>query len=293
MSFRKITQITFAEHPDQGRKCWIPLSGCNFDCKACISSAKKGIGRKFSVDELIELIIKSCEKLYSGKMINRVNITGGEPLLDKEYLLELIQKLRDLSVKNFELSTNGYLLDKDLLEKFSSLDVDMFIKIDLKAYTDKIHKEYTGKSNKKVLEAIKLTSKYARKFHKFGPSFMVRTVFMIDVFGFGEIEKISKFLSEVDKEISYRIQQFSPVHAETYVSRRPTFDEMLEAYNVARKYLDNVTVITYLPTRPEYNYVEIRADELKDEFEKIDEKSKTVIKSWKVKSFTMNEILGN
>lgn len=66
---------------------------------------------------------------------------------------------------------------------------------------------------------------------------------------------------------------------------------MIKAYNLARKYLSNVIVSTYLPTRPEYNYVEIRADELLNIFEEIDKKSKSVIDSWNVKYFTMNQIL--
>ncbi|MFN3527912.1 MAG: radical SAM protein [Candidatus Altarchaeaceae archaeon] len=286
---RKITNLTFAEHPDQGIKCWVSLSGCNFNCKACFASAKEGIGRDLSVDELINLIIKASKKIY-GKIVDRVDLTGGEPLLNKEYLLDLMKKLREISIKDFELSTNGFLLDEKLLEELSALDINLLIKIDLKAYTDEIHKEYTGKSNKNVLNAIKLTSKYAKNLHKRG-IFIVRTVFMPDIFGYDEIEKISKFLSEVDKNVCYRLQQFSPVYSKEKISRRPTFDEMLEAYNVARKYLENVIVSTYLPTRPEYNYVEIRADELKDVFNEIDNKSKQLIKSWRVKSYTMNEIL--
>lgn len=214
---RKIPQITFAEHPDQGRKCWISLSGCNFDCKACISTAKQGMGRALSV-------------------------------------------------------------------------VDILVKIDLKAYDENIHKRYTGKSNANVLKAIELLSNYAAKLHKYGPSFIVRTVFMPDIVDGEEIEKIAKFVSQIDKDVCYRIQQFSPVHGQN-ITRRPTFEKMLTAYNIAKKYLDNVIVSTYLPTRPEYNYVEVRADELIDEFFEIDRKSKSVIDSWAVKYFTMNQIL--
>lgn len=240
---RKIPQITFAEHPDQGRKCWISLSGCNFDCKGCISTAKQGIGRALSVDELIEL-------------------------LDKDYLLSLISKLKENGVINFELSTNGDLLDEDLLKELSMYYVDILFKIDLKTYDENIHRKYTGKSNANVLKAIELLSNYAPKLHKYGPSFIVRTVFMPDIVDVEEIEKIAKFVSQIDKDVCYRIQQFSPVHGQN-ITRRPTFEEMLTVYNIAKKYLDNVIVSTYLPTRPEYNYVEVRADELIDDFLKL------------------------
>lgn len=292
MERRKVPQLTFANHPDQGRKCWIALSGCNFDCKACISAAKEGIGKELSANELVNLVIKSCKVIYGDEKLNRVCLTGGEPTLNIKYLLSLIEKLKEKGVEKFELSTNGYLLDEDLLKKFCSLDIDLLVKVDLKVYNEEIHKEYTGKSNANVINAIKLLAKYARKFHKYGPSFMVRTVYMPDIFSLEEIERIAKFLSEVDKNICYRIQQFSPVHGRN-ISRRPTFEEMLNAYNVAKRYLDNVILSTYLPTRSEYNYVEVRADELLETFYEIDNKSKTVIESWDVKYFTMNQILNS
>jgi pyruvate-formate lyase-activating enzyme len=289
---RKIPQITLAKHPDQGRKCWVALSGCNFDCKACISAAKEGIGRALSVEELIDLIVKSCNIIYEGEMINRMCLTGGEPTLDIDYLLLLIDGLKRISIKKFELSTNGYFFSEDLLEKFCSLDIDLLIKLDLKAYNEEIHKQYTGKSNVNVLKTAELLSRYAPKLHKYGPSFVVRTVYMPDIFELVEIEEIARYLSKVDKNICYRIQQFSPVHGKN-ISRRPTFEEMLIAYNVARRYLSNVIVSTYLPTRPEYNYVEIRADELLETFNEIDRKSKIVIESWNVKYFSMNQVLNS
>jgi len=290
MEKRKISQITFAEHPDQGRKCWIPLSGCNFDCKGCISLSKEGTGRLLSVDELIDLVIKSCKVLYKGEKIKRVCITGGEPLLSKDYFILLINKFKSISVKKFELSTNGYFLDGELLKELCASKIDLLVKLDMKAYTNEIHKEYTGQDNTNVLNAVVLLSKYGSKLHKSGPEFVVRTVYMPDIFGLDEIEKIAKYLSKETKNICFRIQQFSPIHGKN-ISRRPTFDEMLKAYNVARKYLENVIISTYLPTRPEYNYVEIRADELIDMFKEIDRESSTVIESWNVKYFTMNQIL--
>ena len=290
MEKRKVSQLTFAEHPDQGKKCWIPLSGCNFNCNGCISISKEGIGRLFSVDELVDLILKSCKFLYKGEKIKKTCITGGEPLLSKDYFLHLLNKLKSISVKKFELSTNGYFLDEELLKELCSLKIDLLVKLDLKAYTNKIHKEYTGVDNTNILNAVSLLSKYGPKLHKQSFPFVVRTVYMPDIFGLDEIEKIAKFLNKEEKNVCFRIQQFSPIHGRK-ISRRPSFDEMLMAYNIARKYLENVIVSTYLPTRPEYNYVEIRDDRLIEMFKEIDRKSKTVIESWNVKYFTMNQIL--
>lgn len=291
MSKRKVPQLTFAQHPDYGRKCWISLSGCNFDCKGCISTAKQGIGRAMSVEELIDLILKSCEIIW-GKdtAVSRVAITGGEPLLNEDYLITLIKELKKLSIAKFELSTNAYLLDEDLLNRLFALDVDILFKPDLKAYDKNIHMGYTGKSNANVLKAIELLSKHKDSLPKRGPSFVVRTVYMPGIVGINEIQRIAEFLGKTDKNACYRIQQFSPAHG-LNVTRRPNFKEMMRAYNIARGYLDYVIISTYLPTRVEYNYVEIRADELRETFNAVDRKSKSIINSWNVRYFTMNQVL--
>ncbi|MEW6095111.1 MAG: radical SAM protein [bacterium] len=291
MEKREIPLLTFAEHPDQGKKCWISLSGCNFDCKGCAALAKQGVGKILSSQDLADLVFKSSYFIW-GKMIKRAVITGGEPTLYPDYLLSLISKLNAYSVKCFEISTNGFLLDENLLNELSQLNLDILIKLDVKAYDDRIHKEYTGKSNTNVLNAVELLSKFSSKLYKQNYPFVVRTVYIPNIIGIEQIEKVAKFAATIDKSICYRIQQFSPVHGGN-ISRRPTFEEMMDAYNIARTYLENVVITTYLPTRPEYNYVEIRAEELSNFFEEIDQKSKSVIRSWNVKYFTMNQILNS
>ena len=291
MEKRKVLLLTFAEHPDQGEKCWISLSGCNFNCKGCAALSKGEVGRFISSRDLARLVFKSSQYFW-GKMIKRAVITGGEPTLDPEYLLSLISDLKDYSVRDFELSTNGFMINEDLLKELLKLKLPVLVKLDLKAYDEKIHREYTGKSNVNVLKAIELLSKFGPGLYKGSYPFIVRTVYIPDIIDIDQIEKIAKFIARMNKNICYRIEQFSPVHGGN-ISRRPTFDEMMDAYNVAKKYLENVVITTYLPTRPEYNYWEVRADEALSLFEEIDRKSKLVIKSWKVKFLTMNQILNS
>jgi pyruvate-formate lyase-activating enzyme len=286
---RKIPLLTFAEHPDQGKKCWISLSGCNFNCKGCAALAKQGVGRVLSTENLSYLVFKSSQFIWN-EMIKRAVITGGEPTLYPDYLLSLISKLKEYSVKYFEISTNGFLLDENLLNELAQLNLETLIKLDVKAYDEKIHKEYTGKSNTNVLKAVELLGKFSHRLYKTSYPFIIRTVYIPGIVGTEQIEKIAKFIAAINKNVCYRIEQFSPIHGGN-ISRRPTFEEMMEAYNIARNYLKNVIITTYLPTRPEYNYVEVRADELSEIFTEIDKKSKSVIESWNVKYFTMNQIL--
>lgn len=67
---------------------------------------------------------------------------------------------------------------------------------------------------------------------------------------------------------------------------------MLKAFNVARKYLNNVEFLTYKTAyEPNYKLVEVRADELLEKFEKIDKISKRVDRNWNIQCLTMNQVL--
>jgi len=233
-AFKKVPFLTCEVSPR--RKVKINLSGCNFNCKGCFAIAKRETGRTLSVEELLNLLVKSCRLIY-GDLVKDVQMTGGEPTKDADYLLSLIGGLRGLGVSKIGISTNGHMLDKDLVGALKSLSVD-YIKLDLKAYTDEIHKWYTGESNINVLRAIRLL-------HDYGLNFYIRTIFIPNIVDVPEVEKIAKFLSCVDKNILYRLYQFAPEQLDVKISRSPSEEEMLKAFDVARKYLNNVEFFVY------------------------------------------------
>lgn len=273
------------------RKVKINLSGCNFDCRGCFAIAKQEVGRPMSVDELLTLFIQCCRSIYGG-LVEDVQMTGGEPTNDPEYLLSLIHGLKGLGVSRIGISTNGHMLDKDLVSELRSLSVD-YIKLDLKAYTDEVHKWYTGKSNVNVLRAVRLL-------HEYGLNFYVRTIFIPNIVDVPEVEKIAQFLSRVDKNILYRLYQFAPEQLDNRLSRKPTAKEMVKAFKVAKKHLDNVEFFVYNASKtssyrtayePDYRIVEVRADELLEDFKKIDEIAKSVDENWNVNYLPMSQLL--
>jgi len=279
--YRKVPCLTFVVSPYQ--KVKINLAGCNFDCKACFAIAKREVGRELSVEELIDLLIKSCQRIY-GEIADDVQMTGGEPTVNTDYLLSLIRRLRELRVSKIGISTNGYLLDRNLVEELKFLHVN-YIKLDLKAYNHKIHRWYTGESNTNVLRAVELLNKN-------GLNFYARTILIPDIVDLNEIKKIAKFLSHINKNIAYKIYQFAPEQANNDILRRPTQEEMLTAGNIAKRYLANAEAYTISTAyEPAYKYIEVRADELLEDFKKIDEISKSIVNGWDMPYFTMNQIL--
>ena len=152
-----------------------------------------------------------------------VMIAGGEPTLDRYGLISLVEEIGRGRVT---LSTNGYLLDKELLERLSGVRVH----IDLKALDSWLHHWYTGMDNAQVLEAIRLL-------YEKGFDFEVSSVYIPDVVEVPEIENIARFLSEIG-DIRYKIMRYVPVND---FSRRPEVREIEDAVHKAGEYMGNVS----------------------------------------------------
>jgi pyruvate-formate lyase-activating enzyme/molybdopterin converting factor small subunit len=216
-------------------RVWFMLTGCNFRCKGCFRPARDEGGTKLTADETLERMEQACLNYY-GKLPTEAMITGGEPTLDKEYLLSLVRGLKERGFDRIVLMTNGYALGEDEtyvteLEEAGLTEAH----VDVKAFSEDIHKWYTGESSKPVLRAIE-------KLNASGIKLLVQTVYMPGIVDAVEIEQIAKFLASVNKNIKYRINPFAPIFAYERVSRRPTLAEMERAYAIASKYLPNAII---------------------------------------------------
>lgn len=105
-----------------------------------------------SVDELVSLVATSAHRQYAGRPLEEVLVTGGEPTLNGEYLVELVRSLKDVSRK-VAVQTNASLMTPDLLDRLLDAGMDEML-CDLKALDDEEHVWYTGSSNSNVLANI-------------------------------------------------------------------------------------------------------------------------------------------
>jgi len=170
------------------------------------------------------------------KLPTKAMITGGEPALDREYLLALVKGLNEKGFEEIILMSNGYEIGGE--ENYASDLVDSGLTeahIDIKAFSEDIHIWYTGKSNKPVLNAV-------RMLNDTGIELLIQTVYMPGIVDEKEIEKIAIFLSGLNHNIKYRINPFAPTFAFEEVSRRPTIEEMEFAYELASKHLPNAII---------------------------------------------------
>ena len=96
-------------------------SDCNLNCRYCYSVNKIDLDKN-NINKTVGEVLKKFPN------INNVTLTGGEPLLKYEFLIEMLKNLKDK--KNKTILTNGFLLSKDKIRKFKELDTKLRISID-------------------------------------------------------------------------------------------------------------------------------------------------------------------
>lgn len=129
---------------------------CNFSCLSCdIWRAKKK--NELAVSDWIE-IIRELKNILPAK--TAIEISGGEPLLEKEKLIRLIQEIKKY-FSYVSINSNGSLLNKKNLKKLKRAGLDA-IKLSFYSLKPKIHNQLKGnpRAFEHALKAIKLIPKF-------------------------------------------------------------------------------------------------------------------------------------
>lgn len=128
------------------------MQGCSLKCKYCHNRDTwdcKG-GTEYSVDEIYEKIIKY--KNYFMVSNGGVTVSGGEPLLQADFVITLFKKLKQAGIST-AIDTSGMLNITDKIKELIDL-TDLFL-VDIKCINDEICKDLVGHSNKNELEFIR------------------------------------------------------------------------------------------------------------------------------------------
>lgn len=130
------------------------LQGCSLQCKYCHNRDTWDIngGTYKSLEDIFQQILKYKNYICPN---GGVTITGGEPLLQTKFLIELFSKLKENNIHTC-LDTSGMLFISDDIKKVLSL-TDLVL-LDIKHIDDTKCKTLVGSSNKKELEFAKYLS---------------------------------------------------------------------------------------------------------------------------------------
>ena len=141
------------------RSVWF-LSGCPFRCLYCHNPEtwEANYSNKITAEE-------AFQKLYRYKPYWKdnggVTISGGEPLLYLDFLIELFKLCKEKGVSTCIDTAGGpFTKDFEWLKKFDELleYIDLIL-MDIKAVNNDLHKRITGKSNENVIEMFEYLNK--------------------------------------------------------------------------------------------------------------------------------------
>lgn len=135
------------------------LQGCSLKCKYCHNRDTWDIhGGEFkSLNEIFEKIMRYKNYIYPR---GGVTVTGGEPLLQHEFLIELFKKLKNENIHTC-IDTSGMVALTDKIKELIDL-TDLFL-LDIKHIDPEKCKELVGMSNKRELEFAKYLSDNNKK----------------------------------------------------------------------------------------------------------------------------------
>ena len=123
-------------------------TGCGKCADICPTKATEMSGRCASVEEIVNIVEK--ERLFLDQSEGGVTLSGGEPLLQPDFLIALLDELGLRSVHR-AVDTTGFARTKLLLDVAERTDLFLY---DLKVMDPDIHKKWTGVSNRIILQNL-------------------------------------------------------------------------------------------------------------------------------------------
>ena len=179
-----------------GKVIWNPEL-CT-ECDTCIQTCPNNSSPRaisMSAEELWQKIMPSSS------FVSGVTISGGEPVLQADFIAELFAIVKTQSSLTTLIETNGYAGPQAYLPLLNNLDMAI---IDLKAINPKRHLDLTGRELAPTLETIRFLYE-EKKLH---------AVQQVVVPGFTDSEASAiasaRFLAGIDPQIRLKFLRFRP-----------------------------------------------------------------------------------
>lgn len=171
----------------------------------CPTGALELDSKEYSVDELVEEVLK--DKVFF-KHGGGVTVSGGEPLIQAEFIELFYKKLKKLGI-NTAIETALNVPLKSIERILPYLDQ---IYMDIKIMDNEKHKKYIGPGNKQILKNAEyiLRSEYKDRV-------IVRTPMIPKITDSEDnIARISRFISEIYKDVRYEILNYNNMTESKY-----------------------------------------------------------------------------
>lgn len=144
---------TFGTVDGPGVRFVVFFQGCPMRCKYCHNPDTWNLaeGKEKTVDEIIERFERNRSFYKTGG----ITATGGEPMMQMDFLLELFTKAKEKDIHTC-LDTSGIMFvedreSDDFLKIEKLMSVTDLVMLDIKHMENESHKELTGHSNSRIL----------------------------------------------------------------------------------------------------------------------------------------------
>lgn len=124
------------------------MQGCPLRCIYCHNPETwefKG-GQEFTPSEILQKYKRNASFYKNGG----ITISGGEPLAQSDFLLELVKLFKQNGI-HIAIDTSGVILNEQIKEILSYVDL---VLLDVKFTTDELYKKYVGCSITPVLDFV-------------------------------------------------------------------------------------------------------------------------------------------
>lgn len=143
---------SFGAADGPGVRYMIFLSGCAMRCQFCHNpdTWKVGAGTPYTADELLSKAMRY--RSYWGSK-GGITVSGGEPLLQIDFLLELFRKAKEKGIHTaIDTSGNPYTTKEPFYSKWKELmKLTDLVLLDIKQIDEEEHRKLTGFSNQNIL----------------------------------------------------------------------------------------------------------------------------------------------
>lgn len=160
----------FTIHDGPGIRTTVFLKGCPLSCMWCHNpegqsmrpqvirglAGERLAGQEYSANQLADLLNQQVAILNENE--GGITFSGGEPLLQAEFVAEVIDLMQDVHVL---LDTSGYGRESDFQKLLDRSDLIFF---DLKLIDPIAHRRYTGHKNDLIMNNLKILSASGKPF---------------------------------------------------------------------------------------------------------------------------------
>lgn len=160
-----------------------PFDRCIY---ACPENCLEISGKKITAKELAAELKKSADVL--GHDFGGFTFSGGEPLVQHEFLLELLEELNGYHLC---IETSGFASSEIFKSVIDRLD---FVIMDIKLANNELHQKYTTVGNEQILKNFEILKKSGKKY-------VIRTPLIPNITDTNEnLEAIKRIIGDSDWE---------------------------------------------------------------------------------------------